>query len=59
MKKVIFASAIFLFISPFIASAHEGMMGFGSVWPWIMGLNFVVWLIVGIFVIIWLWKKIV
>lgn len=34
-----------------------GMMG-GGFWFWILWLTSIVWLVVGILVIVWLWKKI-
>ena len=35
-----------------------GMMGFGGLWFWIVGLCSLAWLIVGILASLWLWKQI-
>lgn len=37
---------------------YNNMMGPGGFWPWAIFLNSFVWLLVGIFAIIWFWKKI-
>ncbi len=65
MKKFIL---VLSFLFPVLASAHAedlgpemmggwNMMGWG-LWPWFFTLTWLVWLVVGILIIVWLWKKI-
>lgn len=65
MRKLLFISLMSFIILPILTNANggdsqvsHGMMGFGGLWPWIMLLIPLVWLVVGILVIVWLWKQI-
>ena len=72
-KKIAYTLGAFLLSFPVIAvadggsglekgfdSMHRGvgMMGCGGFWPFLMTAGFVIWLVVGVLVIIWLWGKI-
>ena len=69
MRKIILTVSLFL-LSPFMALAdmadgqNYGMMSWGGMmggggyfWFFMAGLTGLVWLIVGILLIMWLWKE--
>jgi len=39
----------------FGSDGWSGMMGG---WGWLMGLTWIVWLVVGILLVVWLWQKV-
>lgn len=71
MKKIVFILSAILLVSPFLVLAHSdsgvidghmmgwgGMMGQGGGWFWLAAFTWLVWLVVGILLIVWLLKKI-
>jgi hypothetical protein len=70
MKKLISLISLLLFSFPLSISAHEEQqmmgwegssmmgMGMGGVWSWLAAIFYIVWLIAGILLAVWLWKQI-
>ena len=74
MKKLKYILITFLLSFPVVVGAHGdsglategynsmhfggGMMGGGGLFPFLMISGYVIWLVIGILLIVWLWKKI-
>lgn len=72
MGKLIGLIALGILLTPVLAGAHSGedgsahhsmMEGFGmwgnmgGLWSWLWALLYIVWLIAGILLAIWLWRQ--